>query len=889
MRWQATSPRPRVALRRWPPARLAALRPSLLVLQRIFPALGVLTGVRRSEASSQHPLELHRQALDAFRELCSQCQAEAPLCFVLDDLQWADEESITLLSDVLVGGPGRIMVLGLLRPDGIDADHPLDGLLRQIHDSEAAVSLSLATLGATDARHLVAAVTEGRIDPGMSDALAAQAAGNPFLLLRLCEHLATLEPGEQTARLDTAGSADELLRRVIATLSPRAEQVLALAATAGGDIAAPLLRAASGLRNEDFAMAVGELSAARFFRTVRAGLAVEASGDVARGEPRFDLYHDRIREVAYQGLSAERRSALHRSLAMAIEAQPEGRARDAEGLVRHWGEAGDRDRQRRYAIEAAEQAAEKLAFVRAARLFRIVLDDPEPGEDPLVTAARWQRAGDLFECGGHYLAAARAYQEALRRWDEAPTVNPDRRAAQLRLRGRVGAGLMARGLIVEARAVFEGGLALLGLPLDRPVPVRLLILAGLRVRSALASRRSAQGREDAAAWAAAVYFLDLLVRGFAMVWPWIGAEAAMRRDLLGRRIADKVVLQRSLAYGAAIPVTLGRCSPAQIARSHKQLDEAEALAREHDLPLGLEIVRTNRAAVWLATNLARARDTAEAAVAGFTRRGLADSFDGIIAADTYMLILYFQGDDDHGLATLERYLDSSRGGETGMSLVRASITRTILAGILARRGQPGEARAALESLRTRLADVPPSRLHFGLANADRAVLVAEGRFAEALSSGARDEQLAKQSGAWVIGFDRSLYVYVLLEASLGLLRRSALPARGRRSARRWAAWLARHGVVDLGCLGHRALAFLEHAEGRSAKARRAIVRALALSSTNTGAHSRWLCLEAARDLGVLTLDQEEEVAALAKAGHFVLPAGWGQIAAAPTRKAITGS
>src|SRR5262249_43877491 len=38
-----------LTLRQWPPGRLAALRPSLLVLQRIFPALGVLTGAAHSQ------------------------------------------------------------------------------------------------------------------------------------------------------------------------------------------------------------------------------------------------------------------------------------------------------------------------------------------------------------------------------------------------------------------------------------------------------------------------------------------------------------------------------------------------------------------------------------------------------------------------------------------------------------------------------------------------------------------------------------------------------------------------------------------------------------------------------------------------------------------------
>jgi len=898
-------------LRQWPAARLAALGPSLLVLQRIFPALGMLTGAPSSEASGQDPRELRREALDGFRELCSRCQAEAPLCFVLDDLQWADEESITLLSEVLVGGPGRIMILGLLRPDGIDADHPLDRLLRRIHGSDAAVSLSLATLDAADARHLVEVVTEGRIAPGMSDALTAQAGGNPFLLLRLCEHLATLDPGAQPVGLDAVGSTDDLLRRMISTLSPRAEQVLALAATAGGDIAAALLRATSGLRGEDFDLAVAELAAARCFKTMRAGFALDAAGGAAGVEPRFDLYHDRIREVTYRGLAADRRRALHRSLALALEAQPEGRARDAEGLVRHWGEAGDRDRQRRYATLAGEQAAEKLAFVRAARLFRSALEDPgaepgaEPGArlDPLAAAVRWERVGQLFEYGGLRLDAARAYQEAQRRWDEAREDHPDRPAARLRLRGLVGANLMATEHVAEGRATFESGLALLGRPLDRPLPQQLAVLVGLKAQAVLAerlddlrARAGARRRLARAAHrphpadpgeqlvAAEVWFLDCLVLAFQPLWIGPAAEAALRSELLGRRVEDQRVRLRSLVSGAAVPVFLGRCSPDQLERAHRRLDAADALVRAHDIPMGRELVQLSRSLLWMATNMTRARATCEAALEGLARRGLHDSFDGDVARAYYVYILSFKGDDAAALGTIDRAL-----GGVGLSLISIAILLGEQIVLLARQQRCAEAREALGRLDAHLARLPVSRLGMLSARGLASVLLAEGRFEQVLAVRAAYAHVERASGAAALGIQKSLGLELELEATLGILRRQGLSGRARRALRRDAGWLAARGIFDYACLGYRALALLDHVEGRSYAAARALARALTLSSTNTSPRHRWLCLEAARDLGAITLDQEDEAATLEQAGRFTLPPGWAQLAASPPRTAVTGS
>ena len=60
-----------------------------------------------------------------------------------------------------------------------------------------------------------------------------------------------------------------------------------------------------------------------------------------------------------------------------------------------------------------------------------------------------------------------------------------------------------------------------------------------------------------------------------------------------------------------------------------------------------------------------------------------------------------------------------------------------------------------------------------------------------------------------LGLDRSFWVEMELQASLGVLRREGLPSRERARLRASAGWLARRGTLNMGCLGHRALAFVE--------------------------------------------------------------------------------
>ncbi|MFT3764338.1 MAG: protein kinase [Minicystis sp.] len=860
-----------LTLRGWPPARLAPLEAALAALGRLFPAFGLLAAP--AAASAADPRELRQQAVSGFRQICAVFQAEAPICFVLDDLQWTDEESVELLAALLAGNAGRIMILGLFHPHAARLDHPLGPLLRDVEAAGKSTTITLDPLGSAEAAHLVEAVTGNRLAPAVSAALASQTDGNPFLVRRLAEHLGALDPAEQLARVDALGSASDLIGELIRTLSPRAEQILALAATAGGDIAAPLLCETSGLGGEEFDLAVAELSAARFLKAAPRGPEAEA--------PHLDLYHDRIRQVVYQGLDADRRRALHLRLATAIEAQ--GRGSDAELLVRHFGGAGDRARSRRYALEAAEQAAAKLAFLHAARLYRIALDDPDPHEPLWITAARWERVGDLLEYGGQHRPAGRAYQEALRLWEAAPEDHPERAVARLRLHGLAGANLMATDRVAEGRAVFAGGLAILGLPLDRSTPERLAVLAGLEAQKAIVERlpqRSGAPRIDPLA-AAEVQFFDLMVRAFMPLWPGAAAEAAARAELLGRRLDDHRVLHRSLAAGAVVPFFLGKCSPAQIERAHRKLDVADALARARDLPLGRELVQQHRGLLWLVTNPTRARRSCETALEGFARRGLASSFDGKVARAYYLYILVLKGDEDDALAAMDREIDISQQNLVSLTIALGEKTR-----LLAHRGRTEEAADHARRLRDHLAGVPASRLDLILARALGNVQVAEGRFAALLAERDRTVAAARASGAWAIGLDRSLWLEVQLEAALGALRRGGpraggtgprpgLPAAERRHARAAATWLARRGAFDFACLGHRALAYLDHAEGRERAAREQLRRALSLSSANTAAYHRWLCLRAARDLGAITLDQEAELVELATEGRFVPPVGWG--------------
>ncbi|MFC5300967.1 diguanylate cyclase [Azospira restricta] len=118
--------------------------------------------------------------------------AEHPLVVFVDDWQWADSGSLSLLRFILGSGRGdHLLVICAYRDNEVDATHPLSTALAEIGRSDTAVeTIRLQNLGADDVRRLVGDALGDA--PGLQD-LARLAyektQGNAFFLVQLLNDL----------------------------------------------------------------------------------------------------------------------------------------------------------------------------------------------------------------------------------------------------------------------------------------------------------------------------------------------------------------------------------------------------------------------------------------------------------------------------------------------------------------------------------------------------------------------------------------------------------------------------------------------------------------------------------------------------------------------------
>jgi tRNA A-37 threonylcarbamoyl transferase component Bud32 len=539
---------------------VALLPRDILALARVFPRLRrleVVASYPRRGGDVSDPQELRRRAVASLRELLGRLGDRQPLVLAIDDLQWGDMDSAAILAELLAPpDPPVLLLIGCYRSEDVGTSPCLAAFARLaalVEERELAVE----PLGPEERRALVLALL-GPEAGEVADAIARQSGGYPFFVHELVRYLqsgSTLAGG--TAGDFTLG---EVLWARVGQLPQPARALLEVVAVAGRPVRLDSACRAAEVAEERPALAL-----------LRSGRLLRAAGAAERNE--VETYHDRVRETVVAHLEAAVRQRHHRRLAEVLE---EGPACDPELLAVHWQGAGERVKAGEHYARAAEQAAEALAFDRAAKLFRLSLElRPVQGAQEQIVRAR---LGDALAGGGRGAEAAREYQSAAelaeRTGDAGAAVELQRRAAlQYLSSGRVDAGLAALGAVLGAV-----GLRLCATPRRA---FWSLVWQRLRLRlRGLGYRKRAASEVPAEELKALDICLSAAV-GLGMVDPIQGAYFQSRGLLLALRAGEPERLVKALALEACHESIAGNRGRR---RTDKLLWAAAELAHEVNLP-----------------------------------------------------------------------------------------------------------------------------------------------------------------------------------------------------------------------------------------------------------------------------------------------------------------
>ena len=545
-----------------PESKAEALMPrDVLALARLFPVMLQVDAVFNAPQREQEipdPFALRRRAFAALRELLGRISDRQPLVLYIDDLQWSDADSTTLLEDLLRPPDSPpLLLLASFRSEEIETK-PFLQLLLQNTGSESCRELRVAELNDDEARILTRKLLD-TADPSEPVVLSItrEAQGNPFLLEQLARYAAA---SDQSAT--TGINLSVMLDARLVQLPKGTRQFVNALAVAGRPINPEVAYHAAGLSGDELPL-VTSLRAAQFLRS-------------GGSEHTVELYHDRIRETLASQLDKVSVMQLHRRLAQAIETRG---IDDPESLFEHYMGAGERIRAATHAGVAARKAAEALAFDRAAAFYRRALE-LAPGRGAELVAMKRGLAEALANAG-RPAEAAQAYLDFAEETTAAQGLDSKRRAAEQLLMG---------GHIKEGLELIRSVLAAVGFTLPagpkRALFSLLLKRIQLRLRGFNFTERKAS--EVPEADLARIDICWAVAAGLGAVDLIRGADFQCRHLLLALQAGEPFRVARGLAFEAAQSASRG--GPTRN-RSLQIAQQAETLAQQvgHPHAIGLSI------------------------------------------------------------------------------------------------------------------------------------------------------------------------------------------------------------------------------------------------------------------------------------------------------------
>lgn len=297
---------------RWwsaPPAALSAVSGALTnLLRSVAPTLDV-----EHARDDLAPGELIGAGIALLRHL-------SPDLLVLEDLHWADIESLQVV-ERLLSSPDQPTLVVTYRSQELDAQHPAAELLRLIERRHAPLHLHLEPFTVTEIDEYIRAALGYAVDERALERIRARTGGNPFFLEQLVAR-ADLEHSDLTTA-SLPRTLTETIHLQLDTLTTEQRELLAAAAVVGSPFQFDLVAEMIDVNEADLIT--------RLRAVIEEGILIEEELDS------FRFRHELVRESILGSLLGRERRRRHDQAFAALQVL---RPDDYTELARHARGAG---------------------------------------------------------------------------------------------------------------------------------------------------------------------------------------------------------------------------------------------------------------------------------------------------------------------------------------------------------------------------------------------------------------------------------------------------------------------------------------------------------------------------------------------------------------------
>lgn len=353
-------------------------------LARVIPGLRDVTG-ELPEVAALEPLEEAGRVREAIGRSIAGLARLTPQLLVLDDFQWADDESVAAVAHIAGMITETPIVLCIAFRAHEARDHPVVWeTLRKVDAGPRARRFVLDPLTRDETAELIRASSSVEADGQMLDRVQTETGGNPLFVLETLRalhehHVASAGAAEaDQERFPVPSTVQDLISRRLTSLAAAERTVLEAHAVAGHEAEASVVAAALDRPRPEFYESLDVL--------VARGILLD------RGD-RYRFRHELMRRVVLSELSPEHTAELHESVAHALLAV---KSEDDEAIVHHLRAAGQASELAPYAVRAARRAESMRAYATAAEHYRVAVDGGADMVDRPAILFAYERVLDVL-------------------------------------------------------------------------------------------------------------------------------------------------------------------------------------------------------------------------------------------------------------------------------------------------------------------------------------------------------------------------------------------------------------------------------------------------------------------------------------------------------------
>jgi adenylate cyclase len=373
--------------------------------------------VERKAALPRDPNLQQTRLFGQYSRVIRRAARQNPLMLILDDLQWMDTGSVSLLFHLgldLAQAGYPMLIIGAYRPQEVALGragerHSLENVLTEFKRRFGDVWVDLACTEAAEARRFVDALLDrepNRLDEGFRDSLFRHTEGHPLFTTELIRALQERGDLFRDTSTDVEGVWVQVPKLDWRMLPPRVEGVIEERIKRLEDEQREILKAASVEGEEFTAQVIARVQAVDERWVIRQlGSVLEKQHGLvsAEGIRRIDglrlslhrFRHNLFQKYVYNNLNEAERTYLHEDVGGALEAlyadYPQELPTISPQLARHFEEAGITEKAIYYLRQAGERATRMSAseeavdhFSRALSLLETLHDSPERAQTELT-------------------------------------------------------------------------------------------------------------------------------------------------------------------------------------------------------------------------------------------------------------------------------------------------------------------------------------------------------------------------------------------------------------------------------------------------------------------------------------------------------------------------